>query len=87
MDAFQIRIAPAIESVRAVSLLYASIAIPDDEAAELYWGIRIHEFGLSIRSAATSDIATLIVPVNSAQGFRTLHRAERDFSRIEQLDR
>ena len=40
------------------------------------------EFGLPIRSAVNSDSATFIVPVNSAQGFRT-HRAESDFSRIE----
>ena len=66
-----------------MSLLYCSIANPDDEAAELYWGIRRREFGLPIRSAENSDSATFIVPVNSAQGFRTLHRAEIDFSRIE----
>ena len=34
IDAFQIRIAPAIESVHGVGLLYASIANPDDETAE-----------------------------------------------------
>ena len=83
LDGFQLRISPAIEGVRGVSLLYASIANPDDEAAELYWGIRIREFGLPIRSAANSDSATFIIPVNSSQGFRTLHRAESDFSRIE----
>ena len=83
LDAFQIRISPAITDIHGVSLLYASIANPDDLAAELYWGIRIREFGLPIRSAANSDSATFIVPVNSAQGFRTLHRAESDFSRIE----
>ena len=83
LDAFQIRIQPAIEGITGVSLLYASIANPDDLAAELYWGIRIREFGLPIRSAANSDSVTFIVPVNSAQGFRTLHRAESDFSRIE----
>ena len=83
LDAFQIRIAPAITDIRGVSLLYASIANPDDEAAELYWGIRIREFGLPIRSAANSDSVSFIVPVNSSQGYRTLHRAESDFSRIE----
>ena len=93
LDAFQIRISPAIEGITGVSLLYASIANPDDLAAELYWGIRIREFGLPIRSAANSDSATSpsqarrtrtsAIPVNSSQGFRTLHRAESDFSRIE----
>ena len=86
LDAFQIRIQPAIEfDIRGVSLLYASIANPDDEAAELYWGIRKREFGLPIRSAANSDSATFIVPVNSAQGFRTLHRAKSDFSRTSKF--
>ena len=83
LDAFQIRIAPAITDIRGVSRLYASIANPDDEAVELYWGIRIREFGLPIRSAANSDSVSFIVPVNSSQGYRTLHRAESDFSRIE----
>ena len=83
LDAFQIRIAPAIEGIRGVSLLYARKANPDDEAAELYWGIRIREFGLPIRSAANADSYTFSIPVNSAQGFRTLNRAESDFSRVE----
>ena len=83
LDVFQIRVSPAIEDIHGVSLLCGSTANPDDEAAEFYWGIRIREFGLPIRSAANSDSATFIVPVNSAQGFRTLHRAESDFSRIE----
>ena len=60
--------------VFAVFLLYASIANPDDEAAELYWGIRIREFGLPIRSAANSDSSTFVIPVNSPMGFRTIHR-------------
>ena len=35
LDAFQIRIAPAIEGIRGVSLLYASLANPEDNEAEL----------------------------------------------------
>ena len=83
LDAFQIRIAPAITDIRGVSLLYASIANPDDSYAETWWGIRIREFGLPIRSAANADSYTFAIPVNSAQSFRTLHRAESDFSRVE----
>ena len=83
LDSFIIRVTPAIENVRAVSLLYASIANPDDNEAELYWNLRIREFGLPIRASADSDASTFLIPVNSSQGFRTLHRAESDFSRIE----
>ncbi len=83
IDQFQIRIAPAIENVRGISLLYASLANPDDEAAELYWLARIREFGLGVRSAANSDSATFVVPVSSSQGFRSLHAAESAFNRIE----
>ncbi len=77
LDAFVIRIAPAIEGIRGAGLLYASIANPDDLAAELYWNVRIREFGLPIRAAAGSDSGNFVIPVNSAQGFRTLHRAEK----------
>ena len=83
LDSFIIRVTPAIENVRAVSLLYASIANPDDNEAELYWNLRIREFGLPIRASADSDASTFLIPVNSSQGYRTLHRAESDFSRVE----
>jgi len=83
LDAFQIRIAPAIEGVCGVSLLYASIANPDDNEVELYWLVRIREFGLPIRSASGADSSSFVIPVNSAQGFRTLHKAESDFNHIE----
>ena len=46
IDQFQIQIQPAIENVRGVSLLYASLANPDDNEAEMYWLARIREFGL-----------------------------------------
>ena len=39
--------------------------------------------GLPIRAAANANSGTFVVPVNSAQGFRTLYRAESDFSRVE----
>ena len=83
LDSFQIRIAPAIEGVCGVSLLYASLANPDDNEAELYWLIRVREFGLPVRSASGADSGSFVVPVNSAQGFRTLHRSESDFNHIE----
>ena len=83
LDSFIIRVTPAIENVRAVSLLYGSIANPDDNEAELYWNLRIREFGLPIRASADADASTFLIPVNSRQGYRTLHRAESDFSRVE----
>ena len=83
LDGFQIRITPAIENVRAVSLLYGSLANPDDNEAELYWLVRIREFGLPVRSAASSDSSSFVVPVSSSQGFRSLHAAESAFNRLE----
>ena len=83
LDAFTIRIQPAIENVRGVSLLYASLANPDDNEAEMYWLARIREFGLPVRSSANSDSATFVVPCSSSQGFRSLHAAESAFNRIE----
>ena len=83
LDSFQIRIAPAITDIRGVSLLYTSIANPSDGDGEMFWSVRIREFGLPIRSAASSDSSTFVIPVNSPMGFRTIHRAESDFSRIE----
>ena len=83
LDSFQIRITPAIEGVRGVSLLYASLANPEDNEAELYWLARIREFGLPVRSAANADSATFVIPVSSAQGFRSLHAAESAFNRLE----
>ena len=83
LDSFQIRIQPAIENVRGVSLLYASLANPDDNEAELYWLARIREFGLGVRSAVNIDSSTFVIPVSSAQGFRSLHAAESAFNGIE----
>ena len=83
IDQFQIQIQPAIEGVRGVSLLYASLANPDDNEAELYWLARIREFGLPVRSAANSDSCSFVTPVSSSQGFRSLHAAESAFNRIE----
>ena len=83
IDQFQVHITPAIENVRGVSLLYASLANPDDTEAELYWLARIREFGLGVRSAANSDSCSFVIPVSSAQGFRSLHAAESAFNRIE----
>ena len=45
LDAFQIRIAPAIEGICGVSLLYASIANPLDDEGEMYWSVRIASSG------------------------------------------
>ena len=83
LDAFTIRITPAIENVRGVSLLYASLAHPDDSEPEMYWLARIREFGLPVRSASNSDSSTFVIPVSSAQGFRSLRASESAFNRIE----
>ena len=82
LDAFIIRLNPAIADIKGVSLLYASIGNPEDDHSELYWNLRIREFGLPVRCADAGDDSTFIIPVNSAQGFRTLHKAGADFSHV-----
>ena len=47
LDSFMLRLNPAIADIKGVSLLYASIGNPEDNHSELYWNLRIREFGLS----------------------------------------
>ena len=82
LDSYTIRLQPAITDITSIRLLYVSIGHPDDLVPELYWLIRVSQFGLGVRSAAGSDSASFIVPTNSAV-FRTLHRSQSDFNHIE----
>ena len=82
LDSFMLRLNPAIADIKGVSLLYASIGNPEDNHSELYWNLRIREFGLPVRCAQAGDDSTFIIPVNSAQGFRTIHKAGTDFSHV-----
>ena len=81
-DSFTVALKPAICGLKAVRLLYANIGNPEDNNVDLYWLLRISEFGLACRTADAQDGCSFIIPVNSAQGFRTLHRAESDFGHI-----
>jgi len=81
-DSFVVPLKPAICGLRGVRLLYANIGNPEDNDVDLYWLLRVGEFGLPCRTANSSDGASFVIPVNSAQGFRTLHRGETDFSHI-----
>ena len=76
LDGFQIRIAPAIEGIRGVSLLYASIANPDALLGHPYTGIWL-------ANPQRGELGQRNVYCAGQLGFRTLHRAESDFSRIE----
>ena len=81
-DTFVVPLRPAISGLRGVRLVYANIGNPEDNAVDLYWLLRVGELGIQCRGANGSDGATFVIPVNSAQGFRTLHRGESDFSHI-----
>ena len=81
-DSFVVTLKPAICGLKGVRLLYANVGNPEDNAVDLYWLLRVGEFGTPARTASGSDGATFVIPVNSAQGFRTLHRAENDFEAI-----
>ena len=83
LDNFTVRLQLAITDITSIRLLYASIGHPDDLVPELYWLIRVSQFGLGVRIAAGSDSASFIVPTNSAVGFRTLHRSQSDFNHLE----
>ena len=82
LDSFMLRLNPAIADIKGVSLLYASIPNPEDNDSELYWNLRIREFGLPVRCANAGDDTTFVIPVNSAQGFRTLFKSKADFSHV-----
>ena len=78
LDNFTVRLQPAITDITSIRLLYASIGHPDDLIPELYWLIRVSQFGLGVRSAVGSDSASFIVPTDSVVGFR-----KSDFNHIE----
>ncbi len=87
-DSFTVVLKPAICGLTSVRLLYCNIPnveniganILNIEDVHLYWLLRIGEFGTPVRTANIQDGSSFVIPVNSAQGFRTLHRAESDFS-------
>ena len=81
-DSFVVTLRPAICGLKGVRLLYANVGNPEDNAVDLYWLLRVGEFGAPCRTASSSDGASFCIPVNSAQGYRTLHRAESDFEAI-----
>ena len=81
-DTFTVPLKHAICGLKGVRLLYANIDNPEDNDVDLYWLLHVGEFGVHCRTANGHDGASFIIPVNSAQGFRTLHRGESDFSHI-----
>jgi hypothetical protein len=85
-DSFTVVLKPAICGLTSARLLYANIPNPGGVAVisdvHLYWLLRIGEFGTPTRTANNQDGASFVIPVNSAQGFRTLHRAESDFGSV-----
>ena len=81
-DSFVVTLKPSICGLSSARLLYANIGNPEDNNVDLFWLLRISEFGVPCRTANGSDSSTYIIPVNSAQGFRTLHKAESDFGHV-----
>ena len=64
LDAFTIRLEPALVGVRRVRLLYANIANPEDDDGELYWYVRIPQLGLGVRGGPGTSGGTFVVPVS-----------------------
>ena len=89
-DSFTVVLKPAICGLVSVRLLYANVPNVENIGGNilnigdvhLYWMLRIGEFGTPTRTANNQDGASFVIPVNSAQGFRTLHRAESDFGSV-----
>ena len=81
-DFFVVTLKPSICGLSSVRLLYANIGNPEDNSVDLFWLLRISEFGTPCRTVNSQDGSTFVIPVNSAQGFRTLHKAESDFGHV-----
>ena len=81
-DSFVVTLKPSICGLSSARLLYANIGNPEDNNVDLFWLLRISEFGVPCRTANNQDGSTFVIPVNSAQGFRTLHKAESDFGHV-----
>ena len=71
-----------LTTVLTLLFIVCDVGNPEDNDVDLYWLLRVGEFGTPCRTASSSDGATFCIPVNSAQGFRTLHRAESDFEAV-----
>ena len=80
-DSFTINLRPSLSGVKSVRMLWASIPNPVGNVKP-YWLIRVPQFGLPVRPSADGDSATFIVSVDSAQGFRTVHREKSDYPEV-----
>lgn len=78
IEAFRLQLNPAIAAAAKVCLLFASVPNPPT-GVEPYYIVRIPELGNHVRSADETSAGCWVIPVTSAQGFRTFHRAEGDF--------
>ncbi len=54
-DSFTVVLKPAICGLVSVRLLYANVPNPDDANIDLYWLLRIAEFGAPCRTANNQD--------------------------------
>ena len=79
-DSFVVTLKPAICGLKGVRLLYANIGNPEDNQVDLYWLLRVGEFGTPCRTASGSDgrpsVFLSIAPKGSARftGLRAISK-------------
>ena len=81
LDSFVINLRPCLSGVKAVRLLWASVPNPVGNS-QPYWLVRVPQFGIGARAGAESDGSTWIVPVDSAQGYRSIFREASDYAEL-----
>ena len=81
LDSFTINLRPCLSGVKAVRLLWASVPNPVGNS-QPYWLVRVPQFGIGARAGAESDSSTWIVPVDSAQGYRSIFREASDYAEL-----
>ncbi len=81
LDAFTVNLRPGLSGVKAVRLLWASVPNPVGNT-QPYWLVRIPQFGLGVRAGSETDSSTWIIPVDSAQGYRSIFRESSDYAEV-----
>ena len=81
LDSFTINLRPCLSGVKAVRLLWASVPNPVG-SSQPYWLVRVPQFGIGARAGAESDGSTWVIPVDAAQGYRSIFREASDFAEL-----
>ena len=81
VDSFTINLRPCLSGVKAVRLLWASVPNPVGNS-QPYWLVRVPQFGLGVRAGSEADSSTWAIPVDAAQGYRSIFRESSDYAEV-----